>query len=62
MVGLSRNGGGLRMGVAKMMSDSEGMVALAPFSSFSSCNYRETTAFLMVLRLLANATVALRRG
>ena len=51
---------GVRMGVAKMMSDSEGMVAL--FSSFYSCNYREMTAFLMVLWLLANATMALRRG
>ena len=37
------------MGVAKTISDdSEGMMA-----SFSSCNYRETTAFLrMVLRFL----------
>ena len=54
--------GGVRMGVAKTMSDdSEGM--MASFSSFSSCNdYREMTAFLMVLRLLANATVALQRG
>ena len=44
------------MGVAKTISDdSEGMMA-----SFSSCNYRETMGFLMVLLVLANATVELQ--
>jgi hypothetical protein len=47
------------MGVVKTMSvDLEGM--MASFSSFSSCNYRETMGFLMVLLVLANATVALQ--
>ena len=50
------------MGVAKMMSDNPEQGMMASFSSFSSCNYRETTGFLMVLRVLANATVAFRRG
>ena len=49
------------MGVAKPMAvDSESM--MASFSSFSSCNYRETMGFLMVLLVWANAAVALRRG